>query len=173
MVRRGLLRGKYSLPQSTPKTLAWVADLRLHCAGCYNPRMEMEFSTQGFNQILDITAEVEKRVHQAGMRDGVAHLFVAGSTAALTTIEYEQGALQDLQRALEQIAPMNATYAHNEAWHDGNGYAHLRAALLKPDLCVPIRSGKLALGAWQQIVLIDFDNRARQRKVLLTLTPAA
>ncbi len=135
--------------------------------------MELRFSTQGFNEIRDITPEVQKAVGKAGVRDGVAHLFVSGSTAALTTIEYEPGALKDLQRALEQIAPMDAQYAHNEAWGDGNGYAHLRAALLKPSLCVPIHEGRLSLGTWQQIVLIDFDNRPRQRKVLLTLTAAA
>jgi secondary thiamine-phosphate synthase enzyme len=132
--------------------------------------MVLEFSTQGFNQILDITRDVLRSVERSGVREGVAHLFVSGSTAALTTIEYEPGALEDLKRALEQIAPMSATYAHNEAWGDGNGYAHLRAALLKPDLCVPIREGRLALGTWQQIVLMDFDNRPRSRKVLLTLT---
>jgi secondary thiamine-phosphate synthase enzyme len=135
--------------------------------------MELRFSTQGFNEIRDITPEVQKAVGKAGLRDGVAHLFVSGSTAALTTIEYEPGALKDLQRALDQIAPVNGEYAHNEAWGDGNGYAHLRAALLKPSLCVPIQEGRLALGTWQQIVLIDFDNRPRQRKVLLTLTAAA
>jgi secondary thiamine-phosphate synthase enzyme len=135
--------------------------------------MELQFATKGFNQILDITREVGRHVERSGIRDGVAHLFVAGSTAALTTIEYESGALEDLQRALEQIAPMTAYYAHNEAWHDGNGYAHLRAALLKPDLCVPIRGGKLALGTWQQVILIDFDNRPRQRTILLTVTASA
>ena len=135
--------------------------------------MELQFSTKGFNEIIDITPEVQKAVGKAGVREGVAHLFVAGSTAALTTIEYERGALADLQRALDQIAPMNGQYAHNEAWGDGNGYAHLRAALLKPDLCIPIQEGKLALGTWQQVVLIDFDNRPRQRKILLTVTEAA
>ncbi len=135
--------------------------------------MELQFATQGFNHILDITPEVGRHVERSGVREGVAHLFVAGSTAALTTIEYESGALQDLQRALVLIAPMAAHYAHNEAWHDGNGYAHLRAALLKPDLCVPVRGGKLAVGTWQQIVLMDFDNRPRQRTVLLTVTASA
>ncbi len=135
--------------------------------------MELRFSTQGFNEIRDITPEVQKAVAKAVLRDGVAHLFVSGSTAALTTIEFEPGALKDLQRALDQIAPMDAGYAHNEAWGDGNGYAHLRAALLKPSLCVPISGGRLSLGTWQQIILIDFDNRPRQRKVLLTLTAAA
>jgi secondary thiamine-phosphate synthase enzyme len=135
--------------------------------------MELRFSTQGFNEIRDITPDVQKAIGKAGLREGVAHLFVSGSTAALTTIEYEPGALKDLQRALDQIAPMNGEYAHNEAWGDGNGYAHLRAALLKPSLCIPIQEGRLALGTWQQVILIDFDNRPRQRKVLLTLTAAA
>ena len=135
--------------------------------------MELQFQTQGFNQILDITQDVEKAVRKGGVHEGVAHLFVPGSTAALTTIEHEPGALKDLLRALEQIAPMEAEYAHNAAWGDGNGYSHLRAALLKPDLCVPIQGGRLALGTWQQIILIDFDNRPRQRRVLLTLTEAA
>ena len=135
--------------------------------------MELRFSTQGFNEIRDITPEVQNAVGKAGVRDGVAHLFVSGSTAALTTIEYEPGALADLKRALDQIAPMDADYEHDKAWGDGNGYAHLRAALLKPSLCVPIQAGKLALGTWQQIILIDFDNRPRQRKVLVTVTAAA
>ena len=134
--------------------------------------MELEFSTQGFNQILDITSQVSQVVRESALRQGVAHLFVAGSTAALTTIEFEPGALDDLKRALEQIAPMDRSYAHNEAWGDGNGYAHLRAALLKPDLCIPIEGGRLALGTWQQIVLLDFDNRPRKRKVLVTITAA-
>jgi secondary thiamine-phosphate synthase enzyme len=134
--------------------------------------MRLEFSTQGFNQILDITAKVADAVRAAEIQRGVAHLFISGSTAALTTIEYEPGAVEDLKRALDQIAPMNGEYAHNEAWGDGNGYAHLRAALLKPDLCIPFENGRLMLGTWQQIVLLDFDNRARQRTVLLTLTAA-
>ncbi len=132
--------------------------------------MELRFSTKGFNQILNITTEVEKAVEKAGVKEGVAHLFVRGSTAALTAIEYERGAVADLQQALERIAPANGEYAHNAAWGDGNGYAHLRAALLKPDLCLPIRGGKPALGTWQQVVLLDFDNRSRERQVLVTIT---
>src|ERR1051325_836072 len=140
---------------------------------CYTGAMELAFSTRGFNDILNITPEVGRAIEKASVHRGVAHLFVSGSTAALTTIEFEPGAVEDLKRALEQIAPMNASYAHNEAWNDGNGYAHLRAALLKPDLCIPIESGRLLLGTWQQIVLMDFDNRPRQRKVVLTVTAAA
>lgn len=135
--------------------------------------MELQFSTKGFNQIIDITAQAQKAVQGSGVKEGVLHLFVEGSTAALTTIEYERGALADLQRALEQIAPMNAEYAHNAAWGDGNGYAHLRAALLKPDLCIPIRGGKLGLGTWQQVILIDFDNKPRERRVIATVTQAS
>ena len=134
--------------------------------------MEVKFSTQGFNEVVDITSAVQKAILESGATDGAAHLFVAGSTAAITTIEYEPGAVADLKRALDQIAPMDAVYAHNEAWGDGNGYAHLRAALLKPDLCVPVRDGKLLLGTWQQIILIDFDNRPRQRTVFITMTEA-
>jgi secondary thiamine-phosphate synthase enzyme len=140
--------------------------------------MQLHFSTKGFNDILNITEAVQgaldaaiQKISFGGITDGVAHLFVIGSTASLTTIEYESGALVDLKRALERIAPMAESYAHNEAWGDGNGYAHVRAALLKPDLCVPYSNGKLALGTWQQIILIDFDNRARERSVHLTLTP--
>jgi secondary thiamine-phosphate synthase enzyme len=141
--------------------------------------VRLVFPTKGFNDILNITESVQEAVEAALTqligevgKEGVVHLFVSGSTAALTAIEYEPGALADLKRALEQIAPMDGKYQHNEAWGDGNGYAHLRAALLKPDLCVPYVSGRLALGTWQQIILIDFDNRARQRVVQLTLTPA-
>lgn len=145
----------------------------LACPAAILEDMQLEFSTKGFNQILDITTEINQAVQASGLQRGVAHLFVAGSTAALTTIEFEPGALSDLKRALDQIAPMNGQYAHNEAWGDGNGYAHLRAALLKPDLCIPVENGRPALGTWQQIVLLDFDNRPRKRKVLLTMTVAA
>ncbi len=132
----------------------------------------MHLQTKGFNDIRDITAEIAAAVKKAGLREGVAHLFVRGSTAALTTIEHEPGALADLLRALDRIAPMDGHYEHNEAWGDGNGYAHLRAALMQPDLCIPFNAGSLSLGTWQQIILIDFDNRPRERTVILTLTEA-
>ena len=141
--------------------------------------MQLVFPTKGFNDILNITEAVQGALEAVlnqstcePTKEGVAHLFVSGSTAALTTIEYEPGALADLKRALDEIAPMDRDYQHNQAWGDGNGYAHLRAALLKPDLCVPYSGGKLALGTWQQVILIDFDNRPRRRAVQLTLTEA-
>lgn len=127
--------------------------------------MELTVHTKGFTDILDLTEEVRRIVADADVANGVAHLFVVGSTAALSTIEYEPGAVADLQDALERIAPADAPYKHNEAWHDGNGYAHLRAALMKPSLSIPIIGRELALGTWQQIILLDFDNRPRKRIV--------
>ena len=127
--------------------------------------MQFSVDTQGFTDILDVTAEVRRIAADSGVTDGVAHLFVVGSTAALSTIEFEPGAVADLKDALERIAPMDARYKHNEAWHDGNGYAHLRAALMKPSLSIPIVEGKLILGTWQQVILLDFDNRPRTRTV--------
>ena len=132
--------------------------------------MTFTVETRGFNDIVDITAEVSRRVESRSLQSGVAHLFVVGSTAALSTIEYERGAVEDLRQALERVAPMEGRYQHNEAWHDGNGYAHVRAALMKPSLSIPVVEGRLALGTWQQIVLLDFDNRARTRTIHVRLT---
>ena len=127
--------------------------------------MEFKVDTQGFTDILDVTPEVRRIAAEAEVPNGVAHLFVVGSTAALSTIEYEPGAVADLKDALERIAPMDAHYKHNDAWHDGNGYAHLRAALMKPSLSIPIVGRQLALGTWQQVILLDFDNRPRKRTI--------
>lgn len=127
--------------------------------------MEITVQTKGFNDILDITQQVRRIVAGAETANGVAHLFVVGSTAALSTIEYEPGAVADLRDALERIAPMEACYKHNDTWHDGNGYAHLRAALMKPSLSIPIVGRELTLGTWQQVILLDFDNRPRTRTV--------
>ncbi len=135
--------------------------------------MEFKISTQGFNDILDITGNVKQSLSGTSVEDGVVHVFVEGSTAALTTIEFEPGAVRDLKDALEKIAPMAARYHHNEAWHDGNGYAHLRAALMKPSLSVPIKSGRLVLGMWQQIILLDFDNRPRTRTIHVRVSSCA
>lgn len=134
--------------------------------------MEFTVSTRGFTDILDISPQVRRACEETNVTEGVAHVFVVGSTAALSTIEYEPGALQDLKDALERIAPMDADYKHNEAWHDGNGYAHLRAALMKPSLSIPIVGGKLILGTWQQVILLDFDNRPRTRTIHVRLTAA-
>ena len=135
--------------------------------------MEFTVSTRGFNDIVDITSQISRACEDGSVTNGVASVFVVGSTAAVSTIEYEPGAVADLKAALDRIAPMDATYQHNEAWHDGNGYAHLRAALMKPSLSIPIVAGRLTLGTWQQVILLDFDNRPRERTIHVQLTRAS
>ncbi len=135
--------------------------------------MKFVVSTKGFNDVVDITGNVRIAAKQSGIADGVVHVFVSGSTAALSTIEYEPGAVRDLQEALERIAPAGTAYHHDEAWGDGNGYAHLRAALMKPSLSVPMEQGNLLLGTWQQVILLDFDNRPRRRTIHAKVIPCA
>ena len=134
--------------------------------------MRLTVTTHGFTDIVDITDQVHQACRRSGTAQGVAHLFVVGSTAALSTIEYEPGAVTDLKDALERIAPIDGHYKHNEAWQDGNGYAHLRAALMKPSLSIPIVDGNLQLGTWQQVILLDFDNRPRTREIHVQVTEA-
>lgn len=126
-----------------------------------------KFSTKGDGDIINITQQVGEQVEAAGVREGTATVFVGGSTGGVTTVEYESGLIEDLQRVFEQIAPKGAHYAHDARWGDGNGYAHVRASLLGPSLAVPFADGQLMLGTWQQIVLIDFDNRPRRREVIV------
>ena len=132
--------------------------------------MTVGVSTKGFTDVIDITREIREAAARRNVTDGVAHVFVEGSTAALSTIEFEPGAVRDLKEALDRIAPMDGHYHHNEAWGDGNGYAHLRAALMKPSLSIPIARGELRLGTWQQVVLLDFDNRPRRRTIHVQVT---
>jgi len=132
----------------------------------------LTFETSSDTDIIDITGEVLDRVGESGCRDGLVTLFVPGSTGALTTIEYERGVINDLRRAIERMASRNLEYEHDRRWGDGNGYSHVRAALMGPSLSIPLLSGKLTLGTWQQIVLLDFDNRPRQRKVILQIMGA-
>jgi secondary thiamine-phosphate synthase enzyme len=127
----------------------------------------LQFATTGETDLLDVTNEAEEFVRSSGVRDGILLLFTPGSTAALTTIEFESGALADLKRAMEVVAPRDQDYEHNQRWGDGNGHSHVRAALLGPSLTVPVRDGRVDLGTWQQIVLCDFDNRPRQRHLTL------
>ncbi len=122
--------------------------------------------SRGDSDILDITALAESALHKSGLKRGVLNAFVPGSTAGLTTIEYESGAVQDLRAAIERLAPKNLRYAHDLRWGDGNGYSHVRAALLKPGLAIPFEEGCLLLGTWQQLILIDFDNRPRTREII-------
>jgi secondary thiamine-phosphate synthase enzyme len=126
-------------------------------------------ATRGDAQMLDLTAEVQDVVDRHGFGEGQALVFVSGSTAALTTVEFEPGLQRDLPAALERIAPRGIRYAHEETWHDDNGHSHVRASLLGPSLTVPFRDGRLLLGTWQQIVLVDFDTRPRRRDVVVQL----
>ncbi|MBF0550423.1 MAG: YjbQ family protein [Deltaproteobacteria bacterium] len=125
------------------------------------------FSTTGDTDVLDLTPEVYQKLAKSGITSGMVNLFVPGSTAALTTIEYESGVVADLKQAIDRIAPQDIPYQHDRRWGDGNGYAHVRAALLGPSLHIPIIDGRMILGTWQQIVLLDFDNRPRRRQVLM------
>ena len=126
--------------------------------------------TTGKTDILDLTPQVLEGIERSTIRNGHVTLFIPGSTAALTTIEYESGAIHDLKNAIERMAPEDLYYEHNERWGDGNGYSHVRAALLGPSLHIPLLDGKLSLGTWQQIVLLDFDNRPRKRQIIIQLS---
>jgi secondary thiamine-phosphate synthase enzyme len=125
----------------------------------------LEVKTTGGTDIMDLTAAVAEKVQQSQVTAGLLNLFISGSTAALSTIEYESGVVNDLREAIERLFPRDLIYEHDARWGDGNGYAHVRAAFLKPSLNIPIEEGRLLLGTWQQIVLLDFDNRPRQRRI--------
>ncbi len=126
--------------------------------------------TKGNTDITDITQDVVEKVSISGIRDGILCLSIPGSTASITTIEAESGVMNDLKKALERIAPRDIAYEHDLAWGDGNGYAHVRAAIIGPSITLPVSEGRPVLGTWQQIVLIDFDNRQRERKVMIHIT---
>ena len=119
--------------------------------------------------IRDLTAELNRLVAAAGIREGLLALSVVGSTGSITTIEYEPGVVEDLKRAVNRLAPPGDDYAHEQAWHDGNGHSHVQAALLGPSLQIAVREGRLLLGTWQQVVVLNHDNRPRRRPVAVTL----
>ncbi len=131
--------------------------------------MKIKISTQGFNDIIDITNQVAEAVKKSQVKDGLVLVFVPHQTCAITVLENEPGLIQDLKDLLEKIAPLKAEYRHDAAWEEGNGAAHLLASLFKPDLVVPLEEGNLILGTWQKIILIDFDNRPRQREVIIKI----
>jgi secondary thiamine-phosphate synthase enzyme len=131
-------------------------------------------STRGDDHILDLTEELQARVAESGVATGQATLMVEGSTAALTTLEFEPGLVEhDLADALEVAAPRDGRYVHEETWHDDNGHSHVRAALVGPSLALPVLDGRIPLGTWQQVVLVDFDTRPRQRSVHLVVLGVA
>ncbi|UCE05584.1 MAG: YjbQ family protein [bacterium] len=126
-------------------------------------------STKGFTDIIDITSQLTETIQRSQVKSGIATIFISGSTAGVTTIEYEPGLLKDLPEALEKIAPMHKRYHHDATWGDGNGFAHVRAAMLGCSLTVPFKDGRILLGTWQQIVVVDFDNRSRNREVVVQI----
>lgn len=125
--------------------------------------------TSGFCDIIDITARVREQVEEEKIERGLVTLFVSGSTAALTTIEYEPGLVRDLKEFVEQLIPSNRRYHHDDRWGDDNGFSHLRASLFGPSLAIPVENGRMLLGTWQQVVLLDFDNRPRTREIIVQL----
>jgi len=127
----------------------------------------ISLSTKGFSDIIDITDRVDSVVRHSKIKEGLVTVFCPGSTGGITTIEYESGVLKDLQKAIEKIVPSDIPYEHDRRWGDGNGFSHVRAALMKPSLSIPLIKGRLTLGTWQQIVFIDFDNRRRERKIIV------
>lgn len=130
---------------------------------------EFTLNTTREGEIIDITGQVADKVAESGVKNGIAVVFVPGSTASITTIEFEPGLQKDLPEALEKIAPKDHEYSHEKMWHDGNGRSHVKASILKPDLTVPIRNSSLVTGTWQQVVFIELDVRPRQRNVLVQI----
>ena len=130
---------------------------------------EITIHTEGETDIVDITSDIQKTVNKSNLTEGIACIFISGSTGAITTIEYEPGLMRDLPRALEKIAPKNIHYDHHETWHDDNGRSHVRASLMGPSLTVPIRNGKVVHGTLQQIVFVELDTRPRTRNILVQI----
>ena len=127
-------------------------------------------STQGDSQMIDLTAKLQGVVDRHEIKHGQALVFVSGSTAGLTTVEYEPGLIQDIPEFFERVAPQDRHYHHQDTWHDGNGHSHVRASLLGPSITIPFQAGRLMLGTWQQLVLIDCDNRPRNRDIVVQLS---
>ncbi len=130
---------------------------------------EIQLDTKGYCDIVNITSELQEAVRNSGMTAGIVTAFCPGSTGGITTIEYEPGLQKDLPEFFEKLIPSNKSYHHDETWHDGNGFSHLRSALIGPDITVPFVGGKLTLGTWQQVVFLDFDNKSRHRRIIFQL----
>ena len=130
---------------------------------------KISIRTKGECDIIDITSDVERIVSQAGIESGTVTVFISGSTAGVTTIECEPGVVSDFRALWERVAPRDIRYRHDERWGDGNGYSHVRASTLGPSLVVPFSNRALLLGTWQQIIVVDFDNRPRSREIVLQI----
>jgi secondary thiamine-phosphate synthase enzyme len=129
----------------------------------------IKLQTKGRDHVIDITGEVEEALSKSEIKNGVLTVFIHGSTASVTTIEYEPGLVKDIKALNEKIIPSNVSYAHDLTWGDANGYAHLRASLIGPSLSIPVVSGSMTLGTWQQIIVIDHDNRPRSREIYVQI----
>ncbi len=130
---------------------------------------EISLNTNGFDSIYDITDKVNEVIKESKIKDGIVNIFLIGSTASITTIEFEDGLVQDIKEILNKIIPRGVNYNHNKRWHDGNGDAHLKASLIGPQITCPIKENSIVLGTWQQIILIDSDNKARRRNIIITI----
>ncbi len=128
-----------------------------------------EINTEGNCDVLDITDYISDALDESEISNGTITVFVPGSTAGVTTIEYESGAVRDLKEVFSRLVPENEYYAHNARWGDGNGHSHIRASILGPSLSIPFSSSRLILGTWQQVILVDFDNRQRKREIILQI----
>lgn len=129
----------------------------------------IHLQTKGHTDVHDITTAVSRAINESGLHSGIVTIFCPSSTSGVTTLEYESGCIQDLQRLFSELAAPDRLYAHNARWGDGNGHSHVRAALLGPSLTVPFVARRLTLGTWQQIIYVDFDNRARRRELILQI----
>ena len=128
-----------------------------------------QIETRGENDVIDITEQTSKALKESKLEDGIVTVFISGSTAAITTIEYEPGLIQDFPRMLSRIVPKDIEYQHDNTWHDGNGHSHVKASLIGPSMTIPFEDGNLMLGTWQQIVLLETDTRPRERKIILQI----
>jgi secondary thiamine-phosphate synthase enzyme len=129
----------------------------------------IRINTKGNCDMIDITGQIAKEIAESNINSGIATIFITGSTAGVTTIEYESGVIRDYKDMWDRNVPLNISYQHDQRWGDGNGYSHVRASLQSPSLVVPFTNKKMMLGTWQQIVVLDFDNRARSREIVLQL----
>lgn len=130
---------------------------------------QIQLETDGFCDLHDITGEVSRKVRDSGMKSGIVTVFVPGATGGITTIEYESGLIQDFRKFWEKLLPQDDFYTHNARWHDGNGFSHIRASILGPSITVPFVDKKLTLGTWQQIIFVDFDNKNRNRTLIMQI----
>jgi secondary thiamine-phosphate synthase enzyme len=129
----------------------------------------IKINSKGENDMVDITVQTLKAIHETNLKDGIVTVFVSGSTGAVTTIEYEPGLRSDFPKMLNRIVPRNIDYEHDKTWHDGNGHSHVRASLIGPSLTIPFKDGNLILGTWQQIVFFELDTRSRERMITMQM----